>query len=80
MRPLQEWNISRGELDVLSALGLLSAQDVERSVVSAWNPVNVFAHQLYVLWAEFAIGSSVVSHWAAVMITSWHGGGTHALR
>lgn len=36
----QEWNISRGELDVLSALGLLSAQEVERSVVSAWNPVT----------------------------------------
>ena len=38
--PVQEWNISRGELDVLSALGLLSAQDVARSVVSAWNPVT----------------------------------------
>jgi hypothetical protein len=37
---LQEWNISRGELDVMSALGLLSAGEVERSVVSAWNPVS----------------------------------------
>jgi hypothetical protein len=37
----QEWNISRGELDVLSALGLLSEAEVERCVVSAWNPVSV---------------------------------------
>ncbi len=45
--PLQEWNISRGELDVLSALGLLSAQEVERSIVSAWNPVNgVVQHEV----------------------------------
>ena len=27
---------------MLSALGLLSAQEVERSVVSAWNPVISF--------------------------------------
>jgi hypothetical protein len=36
----QEWNISRGELDVLSALGLLSEAEVERCIVSAWNPVS----------------------------------------
>ncbi|KAG2452103.1 hypothetical protein HYH02_003137 [Chlamydomonas schloesseri] len=37
----QEWNISWGELEVLTELGLLSEEELKASVISEFNPIRV---------------------------------------
>lgn len=56
---LQEWNVSRPELDVLSELGLLSPEAVEKSVASAWNPVRVGFKGAPDLWVDDVLNIGV---------------------
>jgi lycopene cyclase CruP len=41
----QEWNISRKELQVLVALGLLSENELEQAIVTQYNPARLTFHQ-----------------------------------
>lgn len=36
----QEWNISRGEISILTELGLLSQEELEKCIISEFNPIR----------------------------------------
>jgi lycopene cyclase CruP len=48
----QEWNISRRELKVLLALDLLNEAELDRAIVSEYNPARVGFHEGIELWVK----------------------------
>jgi lycopene cyclase CruP len=55
----QEWNISRRELEVLTKLELLSAAELERAIVTEYNPARISFHQGVELWVEDVLNVGV---------------------
>lgn len=48
----QEWNISRKELDALLELDLLSSEELEQAIATAYNPARVGFHGGIELWVK----------------------------
>ncbi len=55
----QEWNISRQELQVFIELNLLSENELENAIASAYNPARVGFHQGYELWVKDVLNIGV---------------------
>jgi lycopene cyclase CruP len=55
----QEWNISRQELQTFLELDLLSAQELEQTIVSEYNPARVSFFQGYELWVRDVLNVGV---------------------
>ena len=55
----QEWNLSRKELEELVGEGLLSAQEADECVASAFNPVRAGFHGGRDVWTENVLNIGV---------------------
>lgn len=55
----QEWNISRKELQVLVALGLLTEAELAEAIASEYNPARVAFHGGVSLWVENVLNLGV---------------------
>lgn len=56
---VQEWNISRQELHSLVALNLLTAEELERAIVTEYNPARISFDQGVELWVEDVLNVGV---------------------
>lgn len=56
---MQEWNISRKELQVLVDLGLLSLQELEQAIVTEYNPARISFDKGVELWVEDVLNVGV---------------------
>jgi lycopene cyclase CruP len=56
---VQEWNISRHELQALVELGLLSAAELEQAIVTEYNPARLSFHKGSELWVENVLNVGV---------------------
>jgi lycopene cyclase CruP len=55
----QEWNISRTELAVLTRLGLLTAEELERAIASEYNPGRISLHEGPEFWVQDVLNVGV---------------------
>ncbi|MBR8832438.1 MAG: hypothetical protein N5P05_003680 [Chroococcopsis gigantea SAG 12.99] len=55
----QEWNISRCELMTFVAMGLLTEEELERAIVTQYNPARVGFHGGYELWVRDVLNIGV---------------------
>ncbi|MEB3209953.1 MAG: FAD-binding oxidoreductase [Leptolyngbyaceae bacterium] len=55
----QEWNISRKELEVFRTLGLLSQQELEGAIATAYNPGRVAFHKGIEIWVDDVLNIGV---------------------
>jgi lycopene cyclase CruP len=55
----QEWNISRTELAVLTRLGLLTAEELERAIASEYNPGRIALHEGPEFWVRDVLNVGV---------------------
>ena len=55
----QEWNISRQELDIFLDLGLLSADELNKTIVTEYNPARVSFFEGTEVWVENVLNIGV---------------------
>ena len=55
----QEWNISRNELQVLLELDLLTSEEIEKAIVTEYNPARVGFNSGTELWIENVLNIGV---------------------
>ncbi|MEO0685513.1 MAG: FAD-binding oxidoreductase, partial [Cyanobacteria bacterium J06649_11] len=55
----QEWNISRNELQVLLDLNLLTSEEIERAIVTEYNPARVGFNSGTEVWVENVLNIGV---------------------
>ncbi len=55
----QEWNISRHELNCLIELEILTAQELETTIFTEYNPARISFHQGYELWVKDVLNIGV---------------------
>lgn len=55
----QEWNISRGELEVFLELDLLSKTELNQAIATEFNPVRISFSQDYQLWVRDVLNIGV---------------------
>lgn len=55
----QEWNISRHELQVFVELGLLTEQELQKAIVTEYNPARVAFHEGVEVWVKDVLNIGV---------------------